>query len=442
MMRHRFIHRVALGAIVVVRAASGQAPPIIVHQLPPADAESPPDVLASIVSFRATPSGHVFINDVLRRRVILLDSSLAVMRVVTDVNGTQARYGSYGTGMFAYGRDSTLFLSSSSLSIVVLDDNGNVGRAMGPPRPSDFGQMMGGPSGIPALDGRGRLVYRAAGPTMQELVRLGKLGTAPPPDSAALVRFDFRTRRLDTVTYVRIYSHRIVPHTTQHGNMTSVWMSQILNPIPLVDDWAVLSDGTVAVARGLDYHVDFFDSDNVRTSGGKVPFAWRHLSQDDKAAVLDSTKALRARLAAQGIGLSPAAAPAPGMEPVSARNVRVSSSRDAGGSSPAQATEQTTDPPPEYVAPDELPDYQPAFAVGSLRADEDDRLWVRTIPPHPLGGGAIYDVLDGHGTLIDRVQVPRNSAIAGFGPGGIVYLAQREGGTLRIKRCRYQKTRD
>jgi hypothetical protein len=437
MMRHRFIGGIALGVLVSARAASGQAAPIPVRQLPSADAESPPDVVASIASFRATSSGGVFISDVLRRRVVLFDSSLRSMRVVTDVDGTQARYGSGSAGMFAYGGDSTLLLSGSSLSIVVLDANGTVGRVMAPPRPSDFGQMMGGTSGIPALDARGRLVYRSAGPTMQELVRLGKLGTAPPPDSAALVRFDFKTRRLDTVTYVRIYSQRIIPHVVEQGKMFVTWMSQILNPAPVVDDWAVLSDGTIAVARGQDYHVDFFDSDNVRSAGTKIPFAWRHLSPDDKAALLDSTRALRARLVAQGIGVNRGVAPAPGMEPVAARTATVSTSGGGDGSS----TAQTSEPPAEYVAPDELPDYQPAFAVGSLRADQDGRLWVRTIPPQPLGGGAIYDVLDGHGTLIDRIQVPRNSAIAGFGPGGTVYLVQRDGAALRIKRCRYQNTR-
>jgi hypothetical protein len=90
------------------------------------------------------------------------------------------------------------------------------------------------------------------------------------------------------------------------------------------------------------------------------------------------------------------------------------------------------------VAPEELPDYQPVFANGSVRADADGRLWIRTIPPQPLAGGAIYDVINEHGVLIDRVQVPRNSAIAGFGAGGAIYLAQREGKDLRLKRVHYK----
>lgn len=433
-MRTHVLVIAALGVVASTRGANCQSRPIAVRQLPRPDVESPPDLVASIAALRATVSGHVFINDIVRRQVVLLDSSLHLVRVVTDGEGTRARYGNGATGLFAFSGDSTLFLSGASLSIAVMDANGRVARIMAPPRPSDFGQLIGGAAGNPAFDARQRLVYRSAGPGMAERIRLGELGAAPPPDSAALVRFDFRTRALDTLTYVRIYTPRVVPKTAQQGKSVTTWLSQILNPMPLVDDWAVLSDGRVAVLRGVDYHVDFYDANGVRSSGPKVQFPWRHLSTEDKAALLDSSRALRARLTAEGIGVSRGIAPAPGMEPLTSTSTSVNRSVGGGQISPA-----TSDgPPAEYVAPDELPDYQPAFAVGSLRADQDGRIWVRTISPTPLSGGAIYDVLDARGKLIDHIQVPRNSAIAGFSPGGIVYLVQRDDARLSIKRCRYQ----
>jgi hypothetical protein len=427
------IHLLVAAALVIpARGAGGQSP--AVRQLPPAQAESRPGVVASIAALRATASGHVFVNDIVRRQVVMLDSSLRVVRVVTDGEGARAHYGNGATGLFAFAGDSTLFLSGATLSIAVLDADGNVARIMAPPRPSDFGQLIGGTAGNPAFDARQRLIYRGAGPGMAERIRLGQAGAAPPPDSTVLVRFDFSTRALDTLTYIRTYTPRIVPHVVQKGTTVATWLSPILNPMPMVDDWAVLADGRVAVLRGVDYHVDFFDANKARTSSPKVPFPWRHLSAADKAALLDSSRALRTRLAAQGIGVSHGMSPAPGMEPVASTTTSVS--RSVGG---AQASSVDPDEPTaEYVAPDELPDYQPAFAVGSLRADEDGRLWVRTIPPAPLSGGAIYDVLDGRGRWIDRVQVPRNSAIAGFGPEGTVYLAQRIGEKLSIRRCHYR----
>jgi hypothetical protein len=90
-----------------------------------------------------------------------------------------------------------------------------------------------------------------------------------------------------------------------------------------------------------------------------------------------------------------------------------------------------------FVAPDELPDYQPVFFANSVRADTDGRLWVRTIPTKSRegGGGAVYDVISGKGELVDRVQVPAGRAIIGFGKGGIVYLAVTEGRTIRLERA-------
>ena len=64
----------------------------------------------------------------------------------------------------------------------------------------------------------------------------------------------------------------------------------------------------------------------------------------------------------------------------------------------------------------------------------DGRLWVRTIPTKPTPGGAIYDVIDGKGALVDRVQVPAGTTIAGFGKGGIVYLGLRDASGIHVQR--------
>lgn len=85
------------------------------------------------------------------------------------------------------------------------------------------------------------------------------------------------------------------------------------------------------------------------------------------------------------------------------------------------------------VEPSELPDYQPPFFAGSARADADGHLWVRTMPTKALAGGPVYDVINSKGELIDRVQVPKDRLIVGFGPGGVVYLAVREAGTMTSK---------
>ncbi len=77
----------------------------------------------------------------------------------------------------------------------------------------------------------------------------------------------------------------------------------------------------------------------------------------------------------------------------------------------------------------------------SFRADADNRLWIRPkpLPGGPRGGGTVYDVLDRTGALIDRVQLPAGRALAGFGPGGAIYLTTRDGTATKIEKYSFAK---
>jgi sugar lactone lactonase YvrE len=86
------------------------------------------------------------------------------------------------------------------------------------------------------------------------------------------------------------------------------------------------------------------------------------------------------------------------------------------------------------VAPSDLPDYKPAFAPGSTRADAEGNLWIRT--SQNVDARPVYDIIDRKGELIDRVQLPANRVLAGFGSGGVVYLAVRDGATAHLERAR------
>jgi hypothetical protein len=96
-----------------------------------------------------------------------------------------------------------------------------------------------------------------------------------------------------------------------------------------------------------------------------------------------------------------------------------------GAASGAGAAAGPRAPEITFIPPAELPDYKPPFFVGAVRADADGNVWVRTIPTRAIPGGPVYDVINEKGELIDRVQVPADRTIVGFGPGGIVYLAAR-----------------
>ena len=213
-----------------------------------------------MAAVRQLPNGNVLVNDQARRRVIMLDKDMKLVGVVADSTSSTANaYGVRPGGLLAYRGDSTLFVDPASLSMLVIDPNGKIIRTMAAPRPNDVNFLTGGALGNPGFDAQGRLVYRT--------IDFGFRGARPepgkpfvpptPPDSSALVRFDLATRKLDTVGFFKIPKANVQMTQDANGGMR---VSVTMNPLPVVDEWAVMSDGTVAFVRGHDYHVDFVDA--------------------------------------------------------------------------------------------------------------------------------------------------------------------------------------
>jgi hypothetical protein len=67
-------------------------------------------------------------------------------------------------------------------------------------------------------------------------------------------------------------------------------MTSTTNPIPTVDDWALLSDGTVALIKGAYYSITWVNANGERTSTGKVPYESQRLDEEGKMALLDSAR--------------------------------------------------------------------------------------------------------------------------------------------------------
>jgi hypothetical protein len=203
-----------------------------------------------------------------------------------------------------------------------------------------------------------------------------------------------------------------------------------------------LSDGSIALVRGRDYHVDWVRPDGSHESSAKIPFDWRRLSDEDKVAFIDSVKAARARIAAAnpapvaGAAGGASAGGNPGAPGGPPGEVRIMIGGPGGGPPGAGGGMAFGGREPIFVAPSELPDYQPPFFVGAMRADVDGHLWIRTTPTRALTGGPIYDVINTKGELVDRVQIPKDRLIAGFGEGGIVYLLARDGTTTKLEQAR------
>jgi hypothetical protein len=449
----------------LILAASVTATPLAAQTLPPvrplgATVARSTEPMGTVTTAIPLPGGKVLVNDILKRRVLLLDSSLTQVTVVADSTSSTANaYGARPGGLLSYRGDSALFVDPASMSMLVVNSEGKITRVMSAPRPQDVIFLVGGPNGTPGFDAKGRLVYRAqppmrmGGPGRGATTGPGGATTFTPefPDSVPVVRFDLSARSVDTAGFFKIYRPQMSVTQTANGG---IMMSSKQNPIPTVDDWALLSDGTIAFIKGADYSIHWVDPDGSKRVTGKVPYEWQRLDEDGKTALLDSArKAMeeareraQAQMAAGGpVTMGPGGAVG--------GEVRVAV---GGGGAPAPPSRGAGDgrggggdgrggpggpvrfelPPINLVNVDELPDYRPAFTTGSARGDLSGNLWVRTTSP--VGNeGPIYFVINTKGEVIDRVQLPQGRTIAGFGKNGDVYLALRDAeGNARVERAK------
>lgn len=92
------------------------------------------EALGAIAGVRHLSNGRVLVNDQRGRRVLLMDSTFRVVRVVADSTmATNRAYGASTGGLFAYKGDTTIFVDPASLSMLVIDADGIVRRVMAAP---------------------------------------------------------------------------------------------------------------------------------------------------------------------------------------------------------------------------------------------------------------------------------------------------------------------
>lgn len=109
------------------------------------------------------------------------------------------------------------------------------------------------------------------------------------PDSAPILRANLDTRKVDTIISYKIHLGAVYAPAIGDDGKPSI--AQLQQVISTVDDWGVLSDGSIAIVRGHDYHVDILQSDGTRLSGPKLPFDFKRFTNEDKQKMIDSARA-------------------------------------------------------------------------------------------------------------------------------------------------------
>lgn len=302
---------------------------------------------------RHLPDGRVLVNDTRGKRLIVFDSTLSRFTISADsnaTNGTSYPAASLRTPLIPYLGDSTLFIDFTARTFLVINPDGQVGRAMSHAKATDFTATSVPYAGTPSTDNQGRLIYRAT---------LGRPEPRPgePPitatrDTINIVRADFNLRTVDTIASFGAPQF-LRPVITDHPNGKPTSTLKV-NPIPGVpDEWAVMSDGTLAIVREHDYHVDWVTPDGSKYSTPKMPYDWKRLTDDDKVARIDSMKKVIDSVNATGRPYF-----------MTVRGTRQRS--------------DTIIPVVSFAPLNEIPDYVAPIRQGSVKADMDGNLWGRT----------------------------------------------------------------
>jgi len=283
---------VGLMAVSAVSLFAQGQPPVgpPVRRIETASAVST-EQLGSITSVRELPAGRLLVNDGARRRLLLMDTTLATLEVVLDsLTEVENSDGTRPAGLIPYRGDSTLFLDAASFAMLVIDPAGKVARVRSVPRVEDAGRLASPGGAGPGVDANGRIVYRIGARPGPPLVAPppGVPYFPPDPDSAFVVAIDIETRKIDTLGSIRIPKSASTIRRTADGRFN---FYEVINPLPSTDEWAVLSDGVVAFVRGVDYRIDYRHADGSWTSSAKLPFDWQRVTEEDKQRMIDSVKA-------------------------------------------------------------------------------------------------------------------------------------------------------
>jgi hypothetical protein len=399
--------------LLSVAGAAGAQSPIPLRTIGPILATSTENV-GQAVTVRATSDGHVIVGAGARQRVYAFDSTLKTFTLVADSGSGTGVLPIRTTGVIPYLADSTLLPDFGAQALLVLDATGKQVRSMAPPRAQDL-VFLGVPAafGRPGFDPKGRLVYRTQLPP--------NIRPTPTPggsqevkmtpvnaDSAPIVRGDFDTRRIDTLAWMKTPSQgRMAMEIKENpaGGAPNVTMHMQINPFNMADEWSLLSDGTVAIVRVHDYHIDWIDPDGTKRTSPKMPIDWRRYTDAERTQRVDSVRGL-----------------------ADAQIKRTIAAQTAGGGPQIKVDVS--------IVPDsEFPQFWPPIQPGSVLADREAHVWILPTTSTNVANGLTYDVVNRSGEIIERVQLPKDHVLVGFGPHDVVYLTKADGKVTYLERA-------
>lgn len=378
---------VSLVLLLTPLALSAQQVPTRALQKADAEFQEPFDALFSL---REIAPGKVMITDLGPKAVLLVDFAA----------GRQANVGRNGQGpgeyqfpgdVHPYRGDSLVVADRVGRRALLLTPSGTVGRTI--PYPE-------GLSGMPELRGadrQGRLYFQ--GSPFGGAPGSGLDVSETVPDSVPLLRWDPATKRIDTLTKVKMPALKV--NISGTSNARTVMMRG--QPYAASDEWSVTPEGRVAVVRTGDYHVEWLGG-AAPVRGAPVRYDRLRIADADKQTYLENMRTTRNRM-----------------------TVRV------GGPGPGDGSSQNNSPPAPAASEFDWPEYMPPFPTRSTFLSPEGELWVRR-SVSARDSTPVYDLFNASGALSGRVTLPPGRRLAGLGKGVLYATRTDEDGLQWLER--------
>ena len=335
-----------------------------------------PEGFGLLGNVRELPDGRVLVADPLGQILAALDMDAGTMDMWGREGGGPQEY-RQPDAVHALPGDSTLLVDLGNGRLTVIAPDGAFARTRpialgGGPTP---GRGPGMQIAIPrVVDGEGRIYFPVR-------------NFQSPGDSSSIARVSVGSDAVETVA-------RFKPREVQQSGSGGRIVFQV-RPMSPEDDWAVGEDGTIALVRSEDYHIDVLHPDGRVSTGPAVDHRRIRPRDEEKQAWLDggASSGLQVRVSLNA----------------GVREVQFSRGGPGGNAS---------------INDVDWPDRMPSFRSGSTRIDPEGRIWVgRTMR---AGEPSLFDIFDDEGRPIGQVTLDPNSSIVGFGEDGALYTTRTD----------------
>ena len=350
------------------------------------DAEYP-EAFSVISGVRPLRDGRVVVSDSKEKTVQLIDFAGTAKPIGRDGRGPGEWL--LPNGLAALGGDTTALWDAGNRRFLRIAPDG---RPTGDFRPAttNFGPMA---TLLPrGTDSRGNIYFQGS-------PFVTRNGEPAPAESVTVMRYDRARDRIDTVAFVHPAAGAAAVGATADGRASIT--NGLGNPLVPLDEWVALPDGRVAVVRGVDYRVDFYDNRAVKSSGPRVTYDRRPVDAAVKEAVTEQRRR-------QLTGASPR-------------------TRETGQASPI-----ASDALKRFMNLEPWPAYLPPFLRGAAiarSAAHASQIWVLRAKANDAEPSR-YDVFDDAGRVIARVQLPARTRLLAFA-GQFAYAVRTDDDDLQ-----------